>query len=498
MFANSDRRTDANQTVDALNQSFAVIEFTPNGEILAANDLFLGTVGYELGEVVGKHHRMFVPKDIAESADYVDFWKNLAAGTFQGGEFRRQHRNGKDIWLQATYNPIRDRSGKVRKVVKFALDITEQKENAAKAMSQVNAINRSSAVIEFDVDGTIRTANDLFLKTMGYSLSEIQGKHHSMFADPAFARSQEYQDFWKSLAGGEFQTGEYRRLAKGNREIFLQASYNPIFDPAGKCTGVVKVASDITRMVHDRQKRESVGKEVDHSLSTMAESLMNAQTRANEIASSSTETESLVQTVASAAEEFNASIGGIAESMSSSKSAVDDSITATSAADQATEELANTTASMTSIVGLIQDIASQINLLALNATIESARAGEAGKGFAVVANEVKSLASQVATATAQISNDIGAVQNVSSKVVEHLNYIKSSIQHVEGSVTGVATAVEEQRAVSRDISSNINMASSSVQTIANGIQHIAEVVRNANDLSNEGIEKYRALDTENA
>lgn len=494
MFGIKTASSDDGLLVQALNRSFAVIEFKPDGTIVHANDLFLQTVGYEPNEIIGKHHRMFLYEEDAATDEYANFWSELASGTAKSGEFRRKSKNNEDIWLQAIYNPITSSSGTVLKVVKFAINITEEKEHAAKATSQVDAINRSNAVIEFDTKGNIRNANGAFLETMGYSLEEIVGKHHSMFGDPVDVASPAYKEFWKALGNGEFQAGEYRRLAKGNREVYLQATYNPLFDPTGKCVGVVKFASDITAAVKDRMKRESVGKEVDDNLSTMLETLTSAKGQTDEVASSSSETESLVQTVAAAAEEFSASISEISNSMVSSRDAVARSIEATTAADQATEELANTATSMTSIVGLIQDIASQINLLALNATIESARAGEAGKGFAVVANEVKSLANQVATATARISQDIDAVQTVSSEVVEHLTRIKTSIELVENTVSGVASAVEEQNSVTRDISSNIQLASSAVQNINSGIGEIATAVNDATNLSSEGIEKYRSLE----
>lgn len=233
-------------TLGALSKSQAIIEFTPKGKILRANKNFLDAIGYQSGDVVGKHHSIFVGKDYAGSKEYREFWKTLAKGQFLRSEFRRFRKDGSEIWLQASYNPVIGFGGRVVKVVKLATDITEEKRRAAEVQGQVDAIRRSQAVIEFALDGTILEANENFLATMGYSSAEIVGKHHSMFVDDAEKTSTRYKQFWESLGRGEFHDGQFRRRAKSGREIWIRATYNPILDAAGRPYKVVKFASDIT------------------------------------------------------------------------------------------------------------------------------------------------------------------------------------------------------------------------------------------------------------
>ena len=223
-----------------------MIEFELDGTIVNANENFLNAVGYELDEIRGRHHRLFVEPEYAESAEYRQFWEKLAAGEFQAAEYKRIAKGGREIWIQATYNPIFDSRGKPSGVVKFATDITDQTLKTADYKGQMEAIGKSQAVIEFELDGTIRYANSNFLSAMGYTIDQIRGEHHRMFVEPDYADSAEYAAFWKSLAAGEFEDGVFKRLAKGGREIWIRASYNPIFDPDGRPVKVVKYASDIT------------------------------------------------------------------------------------------------------------------------------------------------------------------------------------------------------------------------------------------------------------
>lgn len=230
----------------AIDRAQAVIEFTPEGIILDANENFLTTVGYSLEEIKGKHHRIFCDPEEIGSPDYRAFWQKLGRGEFDAGEYRRIGRNGREIWLQATYNPIFDDSGMPVRVIKFASDITAQKQHDAEFEGKVDAINRAQAVIEFDLQGNILSANDNFLNAVGYRANEIIGEHHRMFCDEALTQSVEYREFWKSLARGEFAQGEYKRFRKDGSELWLQATYNPIMDPAGRPYRIVKFATDIT------------------------------------------------------------------------------------------------------------------------------------------------------------------------------------------------------------------------------------------------------------
>ena len=248
LFSNFSKPTisESDLVLKALDKSLAVIEFKTDGTIIRANDNFLAAMGYNLAEIEGHHHSLFVEKDYATSVEYREFWAKLKDGQFFSDEFKRFKKSGEEIWIQATYNPVRNEQGEVIKVVKFASDITAQKLQTADAAGQLSAISKSQAVIEFNMDGTIIYANDNFCATVGYSLDEIKGQHHRMFAEPELAASQEYQDFWRNLNLGNFDSGEYKRLGKNGKEIWIQASYNPILDMNGKPFKVVKYATDIT------------------------------------------------------------------------------------------------------------------------------------------------------------------------------------------------------------------------------------------------------------
>ena len=466
------RPQEAIQKVEALDKSRAVIEFNLDGTILEANENFLKTVGYTLAETRGRHHSMFVDPADRSSPEYIEFWQTLRRGEYQATQYRRIAKGGREVWIEAIYNPIKDESGHPYKVVKYATDITERKKKEADFEGQINAINRSQAVIQFNLDGTILTANENFLAATGYMLSEIQGKHHSMFVEPAYKNSEDYRNFWESLREGNFQAAQYKRLAKGGREIWIEASYNPIFDDTGHPYKVVKYATDITAKMQALER-------LRHSLGDIDGSMEETNLQCGAAAAAATQTSSNVQSVASGAEELEASSQEIARSMTESTAAVDNAMERTSAAEAATAKLAEAARSMTGIVGLIQDIASQINLLSLNATIEAARAGEAGKGFAVVAQEVKSLARQAADATDLITREIGGMQEVSGDVVEALGQIRSGVEAVREYVGTTAGAVEEQSAVSREMSANMQAASGAVSEISNGINKITAAVSDA-------------------
>ena len=237
---------DFSGQMEAIRKALAVIEFNMDGTIITANDNFLDAMGYTLAEVQGRHHSMFAEPEYKASAEYRAFWEKLGRGEYETGEFKRLGKDGREVWIQASYNPIFDTDGKPFKVVKYATDVTEQKLAAAEFSGQIAAINKALAVIEFNMDGTIINANDKFLDAMGYTLAEVQGRHHSMFAEPEYKTSAEYRVFWEKLGRGEYETGEFKRLGKGGREVWIQASYNPILGLNGRPFKVVKYASDIT------------------------------------------------------------------------------------------------------------------------------------------------------------------------------------------------------------------------------------------------------------
>lgn len=258
------RLATAMSVLDAINRVQAVIEFQLDGTIVHANQNFLAAVGYTLEEIVGQHHRIFCEPGYAASSEYQQFWQHLGDGEFHSGEFKRRAKGGRDIWIAASYNPVLGPDGKPVKVIKFATDITAQKIAAAEFKGKRDAVNRVQAIIEFDLHGRVLTANDNFLNVMGYALEEVQGQHHRIFCDSAFVHSPEYLAFWERLGRGEFNAGEYRRVTKSGKDVWILASYNPIFDAEGKPVKVVKFATDITEQkklsTESRGKLEALGR----------------------------------------------------------------------------------------------------------------------------------------------------------------------------------------------------------------------------------------------
>ena len=246
------RNADFAGQLAAISKAQAIIEFNLDGTIITANDNFLNVLGYKIEEIRGKHHSMFVEPAFKESSEYKQFWRDLNAGKFQAAEYKRIGKGGKEVWIQASYNPIFDLNGQPFKVVKFATDVTATKLKNADFEGQLAAISKAQAVIEFNLDGTVLAANENFLKVLGYSLEEIKGKHHSMFVEPGYKESAEYKNFWRDLNAGKFQAAEYKRIGKGGKEVWIQASYNPIFDLNGRPFKVVKYATDITLAVQQR------------------------------------------------------------------------------------------------------------------------------------------------------------------------------------------------------------------------------------------------------
>lgn len=462
------------QKFTALNKSQAIIEFNLDGSIITANSNFLGAVGYNLLEVQGKHHSMFVEESFRDNPEYSQFWDNLRAGKFQAAQYKRVGKGGREIWIEATYNPILDKDGNVYKIVKFATDITDVKLRNAEFEGKLSALNKSQAIIEFNLDGTIITANENFLKALGYTISEIRGRHHNMFVDPEFRISIEYRQFWDSLRAGKFQAGQYKRVGKGGKEVWIEASYNPIFDMSGKPFKVVKFATDITNTV---DKITSIGED----MKSIEDAILVLKEQTTSAAGGANETSVNVQTVASGAEELDASVVEISQSMVRTTDAATDAYDRIMQTDEETKKLLEAAQAMNGIVILIQKIAEQVNLLSLNATIEAARAGEAGKGFAVVASEVKNLATQVAEATHKIGSEINNIQTVVSTVAGSLQQITKSIDNARNFVTGAAGAIDEQSAVARDMSSNMQSAAEAVGDISRNLSGILSTLQSVTE-----------------
>ncbi len=407
----------------ALDDSMAVIEFTPSGQIITANQNFLSATGYHLSEIENQHHRIFCKSEYANSNEYSQFWQNLGRGNFHAGQVERLTKSGEILWLEASYNPVYNQSNELVKIIKFASDVTERITKAQEQQGLVNAISRSMAVIEFDMSGIVLTANDNFLHAAGYTLGEIQGKHHRIFCEDELSNSSEYSSFWQKLNRGEYVSGQFKRINKHSDVLWLEASYNPIFNASGELTKVIKFATDITQNIESSREAQEL------AYSTSVEADKCAQEGANKVSQATS-------------------------LMNNLSSDIQDAASNLEALNRQSDEINN-------IVNTINSIAEQTNLLALNAAIEAARAGEQGRGFAVVADEVRSLAARTSDSTTEIASVVKQNLELSEKASTTM---QSSIEQATNGVelvNGLSTTIS-------DINKGVSEIVGAINTLSQG------------------------------
>lgn len=498
-----DQLYNSSNIIQALNLSSAVIEFEPNGTILTANDNFLGAVGYRLEEIVNQHHRIFLHQEDVNSSEYQNFWSTLASGKAFTGRFKRKNKAGQTLWLEAAYNPVKNESGKVIKVIKIAADITAAVNNELEQKALFDALDDVMAIIEFDPKGNILKANDAFCQTMQYKLDEIKGKHHSLFVDPDEVKSAAYQQFWKDLEKGQKNEGIYKRFRKNGEMCSLKATYSPISDASGKVYKVVKFASDITKenireeledaisrfsvvlsalsegdltkklpsghfkgALHNLKNAisysilkmnevvgsvTSVAEHINHSAAEVAEGAMSLNQRVQQQASALEETSatmnemtSQVQSSAQNARQASEVARSVKEKAHNGMEVMQQTINAMTAIEESSTKISE-------IVSIIDGIAFQTNLLALNAAVEAARAGEHGRGFAVVAAEVRNLAQKSAESAKDIKKLIDETTervsqgtSLAGESGKMLGDINESIESVTQMINEIAIATQEQ------------------------------------------------------
>jgi methyl-accepting chemotaxis protein len=511
LWISGSKRRHEMDKLDALDRSLAIIEFTPEGTILSANENFCRTLGYAPGELTGKHHRLFVDAAFAQSEDYRAFWRKLSGGAFDAGVYKRLRKDGSHAYIQATYNPVKDAKGIVVSVMKVAADVTQARIKAMEDEAKMAALSHVQGIAEFKPNGEIIDANDNFLAIMGYRREEIVGKNHRMFVDANFVASDAYRAFWAKLNAGEAVVDSFHRIGVGGKKVWLQASYNPVFDVNGKVYKVIKFASDISdlQMLGEGLARLSKGDLRERLERPFAPTFDKLRTDFNvaadnlnsvlrgisdatgavgasteEIASASLDLSSRTESQAASLEETAAALTEVTQTVqdttksallanqvvSEAKGDAERSGEIVARAVEAMGRIEHSSQEIGNIIGVIDEIAFQTNLLALNAGVEAARAGEAGRGFAVVATEVRGLAQRSADAAKQIKGlisasgaDVAGGVKLVRQTGEALGAIVKKVIDIDKLVGNIAAGAQQQNAALAEVNSAVSQMDQSTQ-----------------------------------
>jgi methyl-accepting chemotaxis protein len=540
------KNADFESQMTAISKSQGVVEVGLDGELLKANDVYLNMLGYTEKELVGQPSAMVLDPSFAKSEAFATLWAKVVKGGVDTGQYKRISKSGKEVWIQASYNPIYDLHGKPYKIVNYTIDITEQKLQAAVNAGQLAAIDKIQCVIEFDLTGKIIAANANFASAVGYSESEILGKHHSMFVDVAYRSSKEYKAFWEALARGEPQAGQVKRMAKGGKETLFMATHNPIMDINGKPFKIVKYATDITEehrssvalaeAVEETQAIIEAAKEGDltsrvslvdkvgaiASLCMGVNALMDQMTNiivqvrdagntintaAGEIASGNNDlsrrtenqADSLEKT-ASSMEELSSTVKQNADNAKQANQLATEASDVAMRGGKAVDEVVNTMSAINNsskkiedIISVIDGIAFQTNILALNAAVEAARAGEQGRGFAVVADEVRNLAQRSASAAKEIKELISDSVGKTAEGTKQVETAGSTMQEIVTSVKRVTDIMGEITAASEEQSQGIDQVNQAVTSIDKVTQQNASLVEQAAAAAESLVEQAASL-----
>lgn len=425
------RNAEWESKIEAIERSQALIEFSPEGHVLNANSKFLSALGYSLDEVVGQHHRMFCDAEYSSSLEYREFWERLGRGEYDSNEYKRLGKGGREVWIQASYNPILDAQGNTYKIVKFATDVTQTKLLTIEHEGKVNAIDRAQGVIEFDLSGNIICANSNFLDLLGYRSEELQGQHHRLFCDPEYVKTTPYREFWSSLSSGRFFTGRFKRMSKYGQSIWIQATYNPVFNAVGEPYKVVKFATDITTQVELEEAIEAKTKAMDESVTRLMAAIA-------EVVKTTGDANDQARVTQDEAQRGSQTLNEAAMAM---------------------DTIAKSAEDIQEIIEVISKIAGQTNMLAFNAAIEAARAGEHGLGFSVVADEVRKLAEKSSQATTEINKliqetvrRINTGSDISRSAGSAFERIVAGVAKTNSTMNTISAATQEQQQLAERVS----------------------------------------------